>query len=101
MKWLHGAIKDGKTGQYSSKRLISVMAAAAMSFAVCVLAIAALKGRDVSGSLVAVCGPLAVLAGANYVGGKFMEGRDVQSVQPRPSVRDEVQPVCSGSAGKE
>ena len=76
MTWLREAVNDSKTGQASSKRIISLVAALSMSFATVILAAAAVCGQDVADALFAVTGPLALLGGANYVGGKFMESRN-------------------------
>lgn len=73
MTWLREAINDSKTGQASSKRIIALVAALSMSFATVILAIAAVFGQDVANALFAVTGPLALLGGANYVGGQFAE----------------------------
>ena len=73
MSWLRDAILDGKTGSTSSKRIVLIMAAAAMSLAVVVLAFAAWFGHDVALSLGAVSTPLAGLGGYSYVNGKIAE----------------------------
>ena len=74
--WLREAINDSKTGQASSKRIIALLGALALAFATVILAIAAVFGQDVSGSLLSVSGPLAGLGGVNYVGGKLAEKRN-------------------------
>ena len=73
MNWLREAINDSKTGQASSKRVIALMAATALSFSVVVLSIAALFGYETYLELGAVSVPLAGLAGYNYVRGKLAE----------------------------
>ena len=73
MNWLRESISDGKTGTASSKRVIALMAATALSFAVVVLSIAALFGYETYLELGAVTVPLAGLGGASYVGGKIAE----------------------------
>ncbi len=73
MTWLREAISDSGTGKVSSKRVAALMAALSMSFATVILCVAAVVGQDVSNALFAVTGPLALLGGANYVGGKFAE----------------------------
>lgn len=76
MSWLREAINDSKTGQASSKRIIALIAALSMSFATVILSVAAVAGQDVANALFAVTGPLALLGGANYVGGKLVEARN-------------------------
>jgi len=73
MNWLREAINDSKTGQASSKRIISLVGAIALSFATVILAVAAVFGQDVAAALWASSGPLAALGGTNYVGGKLAE----------------------------
>ena len=73
MNWLRGSISDSKTGQASSKRIISLMGAVALAFATVILAVAAVAGQAVAEALWAVSTPLALLGGVNYVGGKLAE----------------------------
>ena len=75
MTWLREAINDSKTGQASSKRIIAMLGAVALSFATVILAVAAVFGQAVGESLWAVSTPLALLGGVNYVGGKLVEGQ--------------------------
>ncbi len=67
------AIRDGKTGSTSTKRIVLLMAGGAMSLAVVVLAFAAWFGHDVALSLGAVSAPLAGMSGYGYVNGKQAE----------------------------
>lgn len=73
MNWLREAISDNRTHLASSKRVVMIMAALAMSVAVVVLAGAAWYGYEVSLALAAVCTPLAGMAGYGYVRGKAVE----------------------------
>jgi hypothetical protein len=75
MSWLLEAIQDGKSGRVSSKRLGLLMATAAMSASVLVLAMATLYGHDTSIALGAVCAPLAAMNGYSYVAGKLNEDK--------------------------
>jgi hypothetical protein len=101
VKALRGAIQDGRTGQYSSKRLNAVVATGSMALVVVLLGIAACMGRDVAGALASIAWPLAALGGINYVGGKFAEGRgDVQSMQPRAAAGSAVPQVPERSASQ-
>lgn len=73
MSWLIDAIRDGKTGSTSTKRIVMLMAGGAMSVSVVVLAFAAWFGHDVALSLGAVSAPLAGMSGYGYVNGKQAE----------------------------
>ena len=73
MSWLIDAIRDGKTGSTSTKRIVMLMAGGAMSVSVVVLAFAAWFGHDVALSLGAVSAPLAGMSGYGYVNGKQVE----------------------------
>ena len=74
MSWLRETISDSNTGTASSKRVVMLMAGAAMSLAVIILAIGAWFGYEVAAALGAVCVPLAGLSGYSYVQGKKVEG---------------------------
>lgn len=76
MSWLRESVVDSRTGKVSSKRVAALMAALSMSFATVILSVAAVVGQDVANALFAVTGPLALLGGANYVGGKFVENKN-------------------------
>lgn len=77
MTWLREAINDGRTGKASSKRIIALLGASALSFATVILAFAAMYGeQSVADALWAVSTPLALLGGVNYVGGKLAEGKN-------------------------
>lgn len=69
------AMQDGRSGRGSSKRVNAVIATIAMSLAVVILAVGACLGKDVSVALIGVSTTLAGLAGANYIGGKHIEGK--------------------------
>ena len=73
MNWLRETISDSKTGTASSKRVVMVMAGAAMSIAVIILALGAWFGYEVAAALGAVCVPLAGMSGYGYVRGKAAE----------------------------
>ena len=73
MSWLRETISDSRTGTASSKRVVMIMAAAAMSVAVIILALGALCGYEVAAALGAVCVPLAGMSGYGYVRGKAAE----------------------------
>ena len=73
MNWLRETISDSKTGTASSKRVVMLMAGAAMSLAVIILALGALFGYGVAAALGAVCAPLAGMSGYSYVRGKAAE----------------------------
>ena len=73
MSWIREAINEVRTGQASSKRVVVLMAGAAMSIAVIILAVAALLGHPTALELGAVCVPLAGMSGYNYVRGKIAE----------------------------
>lgn len=73
MNWLREAINDSTTGKASSKRVVMLLAGAAMSASVVLLSVAALLGYSVVGELGVVSSPLAMLAGVSYVGGKIAE----------------------------
>lgn len=73
MDWLREAINDNRTKQASSKRVVMLLAGAAMSLAVVILAAAALLGHEVALALGAVCVPLAGMSGYGYVKGKAVE----------------------------
>ena len=73
MGWLREAINDDKTQKASAKRVVVLMAGAAMAVSVVILSIAALLGHEVSLSLGAVCVPLAGMSGYSYVRGKAAE----------------------------
>ena len=76
MNCLREAVNDGRTGKASSKRIIALMGATALSFATVILAVAAMfGGKDVADALWAVSTPLALLGGVNYVGGKLAEAQ--------------------------
>ena len=67
--WLREAINDSKTGQASSKRIISLMGAVALAFATVILAVAAVAGQAVAEALWAVSTPLALLGGVLLLNG--------------------------------
>lgn len=73
IEFLSNALRDGKTGNASTKRIVLLMAAVALSLATVILAIAACRGGDVSAALWAVTTPLATIATGSYVGGKIAE----------------------------
>ena len=73
MNWLRETISDSKTGTASSKRVVMLMAGAAMSIAVIILALGAWFGYEVAAALGAVCVPLSGMAGYGYVRGKAAE----------------------------
>ena len=73
MNWLRETISDSKTGTASSKRVVMLMAGAAMSIAVIILALGAWFGYEVAAALGAVCAPLAGMSGYSYVRGKAAE----------------------------
>ena len=73
MAWLREAINDSRTQKASSKRVVMLLAGAAMSLAVVILAYAALFGYEVAAALGAVCVPLAGMSGYSYVRGKVAE----------------------------
>ena len=60
------ALQDNASCRGSSKRLNTVMACAAMSLAIVILAIAAAMGRDVALAMAGVATPLAGMCGYNY-----------------------------------
>jgi hypothetical protein len=67
MNWLDGAIRDNKTGGYSSSRIGALIATVAMASSVLILSIAAiLTDKDMAMALGAVAVPLAGLNGYNY-----------------------------------
>ena len=67
------AIRDGKTGSTSTKRIVILIGALAMSATVLMLGVAALLGHDVGVALTGVCAPLAGVGGYGYVNGKQVE----------------------------
>ena len=73
MNWLRETISDNATGLASSKRVVMLMAGAAMSLAVVVLAVGSWFGYDVAAALGSVCVPLAGMSGYSYVRGKAVE----------------------------
>lgn len=76
MNLIREAVNDSRTGKASSKRIIALMGAMALSFATIILAVAAMfGGKDVANALWAVSTPLALLGGVNYVGGKLAEAQ--------------------------
>lgn len=77
MKWLDGAIKDNRTGGYSSSRVGALIATVAMALSIILLSIAAmLTDKDLAMALGAVAVPLAGLNGYSY--GKNKEaGREL------------------------
>ena len=67
MKWLDGAIKDDKTGTYSSARVNATVATFSLAVSIIILSIAAIfTEKDLSMALGAVAVPLAGLGGYNY-----------------------------------
>ena len=67
MKWLDGAIKDNRTGGYSSSRIGALIATASMALSILILSIAAiLTDKDMAMALGALAVPLAGLNGYNY-----------------------------------
>lgn len=77
MKFLRDALSDGQTLSPSTKRIVLLMAAIALSLATILLAIAACRGSDVSASLWPVTSALSLIATGSYVGGKAAEGKIV------------------------
>lgn len=73
MKWLAAAIRDGHSGTISTKRIVILIGALAMSATVLMLGVAALLGYDVGVALTGVCAPLAGVGGYGYVNGKRAE----------------------------
>lgn len=73
MRWLAESLKDGRSGLYSVKRLVTLVAALALSAALIILAGAAYRGREVDMAIGLVAGALAGLGGYAYVGGKSVE----------------------------
>lgn len=81
MNWLDGAIRDNKTGGYSSSRLGALVATGAMSLSILILSIAALViDKDMAMALGAVAVPLAGLNGFNY-GANKSAGKDIKGDQ--------------------
>ena len=81
MSWLRETTSDSRTGTASSKRVVMIMAAAAMSVAVIILALGAWFGYEVAAALGAVCVPLAGMSGVAYVGGKRVEGEQKGAIE--------------------
>ena len=73
MSWLYDSLVDGVTQKVSSKRVVMLMAATAMSVATLLLSAAALLGHDVGLAIGAVTAPLAGLGGYTYVNGRERE----------------------------
>ena len=77
MKWLDGAIRDDKTGAYSSSRLNAMLATVALAISLMILCVATIYAdKDLSMAIGAVAVPLAGLGGYNY-------GKKVSSDGPR------------------
>lgn len=67
MNILDGALKDNKTGLYSSSRLNATMATIALAISLIVLSIATIfVDKDLAMAIGAVAVPLAGLGGYNY-----------------------------------
>jgi hypothetical protein len=67
MKWLDGAIRDNKTGGYSSSRIGALVATAAMSLSILILSVATIIiDKDLAMALGALAVPLAGLNGYSY-----------------------------------
>jgi hypothetical protein len=67
MNWLDGAIRDNRTGGYSSSRIGALVATFAMSLSILILSIATIViDKDMAMALGALAVPLAGLNGFNY-----------------------------------
>lgn len=75
MKWLAESLQDGRSGRYSVKRLVTLIAALALALALIILAGGAYRGREVDMAIGLVAGALAGLGGYTYVGGKSVEAK--------------------------
>lgn len=73
--WLREAISDSRTGKATTKRIVMLIAAVAMSISIIILAVAALYDNEVGLALASVATPLAGMAGYGYVRGKVAEGK--------------------------
>lgn len=75
MKWLAESLQDSRSGRYSTKRLVTLIAALALAAALIILAGAGYRGREVDAAIGLVSTALAGLGGYAYVGGKSVEAR--------------------------
>ena len=73
MSLLSDAIRDGKTGSTSTKRIVLIFGALCLGLTVLMLGVAALLGHDVGIAITGVAAPLAGMSGYGYVGGKRAE----------------------------
>lgn len=84
LKWLKETISNSQTGTSSAKRVVLLMAAACLSLATLILAIAAVNGIHIDAALMGtITAPLAGLAGYGYVNGKAVEKKG--EVDDKPS----------------